>query len=326
MFSARSSTNRAGFTLLELLLALAILGVLSTLALNAFTQSLNYKRHEDLRLKTQQNLRAALHYVTQDLRSGAYLHVWHQSPCDATRPCSNHTQVAIVGLTGDSSPVAEPPGNSFTNSAETGVCDARAFQEGDLVLLYNGDQVQLLRITQRQLLADPNQPCSGPPNPNRDKIQHNQDRISGQWTNSAYVFKVDLATYVVRDDPLEAGRKVLYRMTGYGTRGAGAETGYGDTMTGAGIVAFGITGLEVWYGVPEDPNAQSSRLVFYPTLEEAASAFSAQGYSATPGGGKYIGTLVRAVRVALTGQSPGNLPGKNAPDTLTVTETVELRR
>lgn len=316
MLSARSSTSRAGFTLVELLVALVILGVLSTLTLNAFTQSLNYKRHEDLRLKTQQNLRAALHYITQDLRAGAYLHVWHQNPCDVTRPCSNHTQVAIVGLTGDSSPVAEPPGNSFSNSAETGICDARPFQEGDLALLYNGGQVQLLRITQRQLLANYAQACSGPPSPNRDKVQHNQDKISGQWTNSAYMFKVDLATYVVRDDPLEAGRKVLYRMTGYD----------GTGTVGAGIVAFGITGLEVWYGVPEDPNAQSSRLVFYPTLEDAASAFSAQGYSATPGGGKYIGTLVRAVRVALTGQSPGNLPGKGAPDTLTVTETVELRR
>ncbi|WP_229365144.1 PilW family protein [Thermus thermophilus] len=301
---------------MELLVALAILGILSTLTLNAFTQSLNYKRHEDLRLKTQQNLRAALHYITQDLRSGAYLHVWHQNPCDATRPCSNHTQVAIVNLTGDSSPVAEPPGNSFTNSAETGICDARTFQEGDLALLYNGGQVELLRITQRQLLADYSKPCSGTPNPNRDKVQHNKDKISGQWTNSAYMFKVELATYVVRDDPLEAGQKVLYRMTGYD----------GTGTAGAGIVAFGITGLEVWYGVPEDPNAQSSRLVFYPTLEDAASAFSAQGYSATPGGGKYIGTLVRAVRVALTGQSPGNLPGKGAPDTLTVTETVELRR
>lgn len=316
MFSARSSTSRAGFTLVEFLVALAILGVLSTLTLNFFTQSLNYKRHEDLRLKTQQNLRAALHYITQDLRAGAYLHVWHQNPCDATRPCSNHTQVAIVSLTGDSSPVAEPPGNSFSNSAETGVCDARPFQEGDLALLYNGGQVQLLRITHRQLLANYAQACSGPPSPNRDKVQHNRDKISGQWTNSAYMFKVDLATYVVRDDPLEAGRKVLYRMTGYD----------GTGTVGAGIVAFGITGLEVWYGVPEDPNAQSSRLVFYPTLEDAASAFSAQGYSATPGGGKYIGTLVRAVRVALTGQSPGNLPGKGAPDTLTVTETVELRR
>jgi type II secretory pathway pseudopilin PulG len=300
----------------ELLVALAILGVLSTLTLNAFTQSLNYKRHEDLRLKTQQNLRAALHYITQDLRAGAYLHVWHQNPCDATRPCSNHTQVAIVSLTGDSSPVAEPPGNSFSNSAETGICDARPFQEGDLALLYNGGQVQLLRITQRQLLANYTQACSGPPNPNRDMVQHNRDKISGQWTSSAYMFKVDLATYVVRDDPLEAGQKVLYRMTGHD----------GTGTAGAGIVAFGITGLRVWYGVPEDPNAQSSRLVFYPTLEDAARAFSAQGYSATPGGGRYIGTLVRAVRVALTGQSPGNLPGKGAPDTLTVTQTVELRR
>lgn len=315
MFSARSSTNRAGFTLVELLLALAILGILSTLALNSFSESLTYKRHEDLRLKTQGNLRAALHYITQDLRSEAYLHVWHQTPCDPTKPCSNHTQVAVVTLTGESTPVAEPPGASFTHSAETGVCDARSFQEDGLALLYNGGQVQLLRITQIQFLADHNEPCSGPPNPNRDKIQHNGDKITGQWTSSAYLFKVDLATYTVRDDPWEPGRKVLYR-----------RSGLEGTGEASGVVAFGITGLEVWYGVPEDPEAQFSRLVFYPTLEEAAAAFSAQGYSATPGEGRYIGTLVRAVRVALTGESPGDLPGKGTPDRFTVTETVELRR
>ncbi|WP_240695377.1 PilW family protein [Thermus caldilimi] len=305
-----------GFTLIEILVALAILGILFTLTLRAFSESLTFKRHEDLRLKTQQNLRAALHYITQDLRSGSYLHVWHQTPCDSTKACSNHQQVAVVTLTGESSPVAEPPGNSFTNSAETGICDARAFQDGDLALLYNGGEYQLLRITQRQLQANYAQPCSGPPNPNRDKVQHNQDKISGQWTTSAYLFKVDLATYVIREDPLEPGLKVLYRMTGYD----------GTGTAGAGIVAFGITDLRVWYGVPEDPNALSSRLVFYPTLEDAAAAFSTQGYGATPDSTKYIGGLVRAVRITLTGTSPGNLPGKGTPDTLSVTQTVELRR
>ena len=315
MFSARSLASK-GFSLVETLLTLAILGVLLVLALNGFTQSLFFKRHEDLRLKTQQNLRAALHYITQDLRSGAYLHLWHQTPCDPSKPCSNHTQVSIVVLTGQSTPVAEPPGNSFTNSAETGICDARTFQDGDLALLYNGGQVQLLRITQRQLLANYSQPCSGPPNPNRDKVQHNSDRISGQWTTSAYMFKAELTTYLIRPDPLDPSQKVLYRTAGYG----------GSIPSGTGIVAFGVSGLEVWYGVPEDPNSLTSRLIFYPTLEDAAAAFSGQGYTATPGSEKYIGSLVRAVRVALTGTSPGNLPGRGIPDTMTVTETVEFRR
>ena len=315
MFSARSLASK-GFSLVEILVSLAILGVLLVLALNGSTQSLFFKRHEDLRLKTQQNLRAALHYITQDLRSGAYLHLYHQTHCDPSKPCSNHTQVSLVVLTGQSTPVAEPPGNSFTDLTETGICDARAFQDGDLALLYNGGQVQLLRITQRQLLANYSQPCSGPPNPNRDKIQHNNDKISGQWTTSAYVFKAELVTYFIGPDPLDPSQKVLYRMTGYS----------GGAASGAGIVAFGVSGLEVWYGVPEDPNSPTSRLIFYRTLEDAASAFSGQGYTATPGSEKYIGSLVRAVRVALTGTSPGNLPGKSTPDTMTVTETVEFRR
>lgn len=316
MFSARWSTSRAGFTLLELLVALAILGVLLILTLQAFSGSLTYKNRESLRLKTQQNLRAALHYITQDLRSGAYLHVWNQSPCGPGKVCSNHERIAVVTLTGESSPVAEPPGNSYTNSAETGICDARSFQVGDLALLYNGGDYQLLRITQRQLLADYSQPCSGPPLPNRDKIQHNDDKITGQWTPSAYVFKAELATYEIRQDPFDPSAKVLYRMTGPD----------GTGTSGAGIVAFGISSLKVWYGVPEDPTALSSRLVFYSTLEDAASAFAHLGYQSTPGGGKYIGTLVRVVRVSLTGESSGHLPRGGSPDTMTVTETVEFRR
>lgn len=312
MFSARSLASK-GFSLVEILLTLAILGVLLVLALNGSTQSLFFKRHEDLRLKTQQNLRAALHYITQDLRSGAYLHLYHQTPCDPSKPCSNHTQVSLVVLTGQSTPVAEPPGTSFTNSTQTGVCDARAFQDGDLALLYNGGQVRFLQITQRQLLANYSQPCSGPPNPNRDMVQHNNDTISGQWTTSAYVFKAELTTYLIGPDPLDPSQKALYRMAGY-------------NGGGAWIVAFGVSGLEVWYGVPEDPNSLTARLIFYPTLEDAARAFSGQGYTATPGSEKYIGSLVRAVRVALTGTSPGNLPGRGIPDTVRVTETVEFRR
>lgn len=314
MFSARSLASR-GFSLVEVLLTLAILGVLLVLALNGSTQSLFFKRHEDLRLKTQQNLRAALHYITQDLRSGAYLHLYHQTPCDPSKPCSNHTQVSLVILTGQSTPVLEPPGNSFTNSVETGICDARAFQEGDLALLYNGGQVHLLRITGRQLLANYSQPCSGPPNPNRDKVQHNNDQISGQWSTSAYMFKAELATYFIGDDPLDPNQKVLYRRTGYS----------GGAASGAGIVAFGVSGLEVWYGVPEDPDSLTSRLIFYRTLEDAANAFGGR-YTTTPGSEQYIGHLVRAVRVALTGTSPGNLPGRGSPDTMRVTETVEFRR
>lgn len=311
MRSALSSTNkrRAGFTLVEILVALAIVGILMALATQAISSSLQHKRREDTRLSTQQNLRAALTLIAQDLRSAAGLHVWNQSSCGASAACSNHSRVSIVTLDGTSTRVAEPPGNSFTNSAETRVCDASDFQDGDTAILLNGSDYQLLQITQ---VHHRTPGCnSSPP----EKLQHNATKISGLWSPAAYIFKAQIATYLLQTDPLDPSQTVLFRRTGLGT--PGAQTG---------VVAFGISRIQVWYGVPLNPSDPSSQLVFYETLDAAASALGS-AYSAYPNvsGSRYVGNEIRAIRVALTGQSAELLPN-GARDTLTLSQTVDLRR
>ena len=89
----------------------------------------------------------------------------------------------------------------------------------------------------------------------------------------------------------------------------------------AGHVAFDIQSLSAEYGIPQDPADPSSRLVFFPTLEDAAN-FLGPGYTALPGGSEtYVGKVLKAVRIRLMGFSPAS-----AASAYTLTQTVELRR
>ena len=315
--------RRAGFTLIELLLAMAITGVVVTIMVQVFSSVLQDKRGGDLRLGLQQNLRTAMQMMAQDLRSAAFLHVWNQSPCASGQPCSTNNQIAIVILDGTSTGVDAPPGNSFTNSAETRVCDASLFNVGDLGLLYNGSQVELLEITQRQTNDSV---CGTVP---IDKLQHNTSKISGQWTAEAQIFKAEIATYSLQPDPINPSRTVLFRRAGLST--GGPRTG---------IVAFDVTGLKVSYGIAVNLNTPASKLIFYNTLEDAASAANGSAvkpadcasFTANPSAANkgtkvcYVGSMVRAVRVTLDGQTAVPLPNSGVPGTFSLTETVELRR
>ena len=179
-----SSSKEHGFTLLELLVSMAVLGILLVVVLTALTNGLKVKNQENMRLELQQNLRGAAQIMAEDLRSSAFLHLWQTPSCTTTgTPCSNHTMISIVTLNGTRTAIPEPPGKSFTKAAETLVCDARDFHAGQLALLYNGGQVDLLPITLTQETRNYNKACTGPANPpvNADHIQHATDKISGQW-------------------------------------------------------------------------------------------------------------------------------------------------
>lgn len=310
-----SHNSRSGFTLIELLIAAAIMGILLGIVGPAMVQALNVRRTQEVRLDLQQNLRNGMQMLAQDARTAALLHVWNQTPCNAGDACSSNEQVALVSVGGDMSQVPEPPGNSFTNSAVTRVCDASAFSKGDLVVLVNGDQRQLMELTQIPTQASPGQPCTTAPPGNFGSVQHNNDKISGQWTASAYMLRAQIITWMLQPDPIDPNRTVLYRRTGMGT--AQAQTG---------VVAFGVSGLTLSYGVPLDPTDPTSKLIFHDTLQAAATALGTP-YTADPlASGTFVGSLVRALRVQLDGTSSRSERPGGPPATFSLTQTVDLRR
>lgn len=320
--SSASSRPDAGFSLIEALIAIGILIVLIGIVATSLTQGLQTRHNQSVYIELQQNLRNAMQQITQDLRSASQLGLWNApaSGCDDPgEPCSKRDRLAILISANYYTAVAESPGNSYNNSVETGVCDASGFNEGDLVLIGNRSTgYNLVEVTQVQQLRDPSQPCRAEPNPNRDKIQHNNDQLSGVWSPNTYAFKVQLVTYELRPDPVNPSRTVLYRRTGLGPS-AGPYSG---------IVAFDVDQLRLSYGIPLNPSASAStiqQLRFYDSLADAASTLGAP-YTDDPGGsGTYVGSIVRAVRVHLVGSTPQPLSGGGTSGSYEMTETVDLR-
>ena len=317
--SSRPNRKNAGFTLVELLVSMAIFGILMGIVLTTFSTGLKVNQREGLYLDVQQNLRNAMQQISQDLRASSQLHLWHAtSGCTSLATiCSNSDEVSIVTLDGTRTTIPDPPGKSFPKSSETWVCDARSFSEGDVGLLYNGGAVDLFEVTQVQQQRDYTKPCQDKP-PNRDKLQHNKDKLSSVWTADAYIFRAVLVNYSLQPDPVDASKKVLYRRTGLSAVGGGS-----------GVMAFDISGLKFTYGIPVNPANTNDQLNFYDTLEAAASAlkpFNA-AYTADPNAaGLYVGKVVRAVRVTLTGTTQAKARDDAGPKDFTLTETVDFRR
>jgi len=88
-FEIRNSSRRSsrtGFTLAELLLVLAISGILLAAVAVAFNASIiNYKENEDI-FKTINNARQALFRITSQLRTGHWV-----NPSDSNNRCSFYT-------------------------------------------------------------------------------------------------------------------------------------------------------------------------------------------------------------------------------------------
>ena len=113
---------------------------------------------------------------------------------------------------------------------------------------------------------------------------------------------------------------MLYRATGLSGKGPGS-----------GIVAFDVSSLKIEYGVPVPAH---SKLHFYDSPSAAVAALrnnkkpKACRYTKYPAGDVtcYIGSIVRAVRITLTGTTLHNLPGTSSPATYTVNQTVGFWR
>lgn len=298
----KPSLSNKGLTLIELLVAMALLGILSLLVLQSLTGSLRVKRREDVRIEVQQNLRAAAQIIAEDVRSAAFMRLWN-GDC-SKGACSNHKRVSLVVLDGTFTRVPEPPGNSFTNSVTTRVCDARLFKAGDQALLVNGQQVELLVIS--KVIPQPGHnysaPCTGPnnPPPNSDKIQHTDQKISGQWNQNATLYRAHVVNYFASTDA--DGEGVLCRVEGLTFD---PNKPCEDIGTIVAFDVFDIDGdsepVTFDYGLPENPNALGSKLRFYPDLVQAANSLS--NYTSDPldNTATYIGGTIKALLITLEG-------------------------
>ena len=318
-----------------MLIAMAIFGTMLAAAFMIFSSSLQTKRGEDLKLGLQQNLRAAMQVISQDLRSAGVMHLYNQSPC-TNNVCSNNTQVAIIALTGINSSIASTSGSAL-NATQTSICDASQFQAGDIAVRYNGTAIatnasnvatsaintgfntsQILQISSKTERSAPKAACTASSN---DTLVHNTQAINSATDDTqSYVFKANLLTYRIQPDEFDSSRTALYRLSGLGTL---------TTPPAIAAVAYDIKSLKIAYGIRSNQTTlNASRLVFYDTLEDAVTnTLGATVASSIPGtaGRTYIGGYVTSVRITLTGESATNLPNSNTKATFSLSETVDLR-
>jgi Tfp pilus assembly protein PilW len=324
-----------------MLVAVAIFGTMLAAAFSVFSVSLQTKRTTDLQMNVQQNLRAAMQIISQDLRSAGAMHLYNQSTCTSSLPCSNNTQVAILAMTGFSTPVTTAPGSS-TATTTTAVCNAGPFAIGDIAIRYNGTAIsatagsnainygfnnaRILEVT--AVPATPQSTCT---TGNSETLTHANQSISETIdpNGQSYVFQSALNTYLIGTDPADSSKKALLMRSGLST----LNTGY----TTPKVVAFDMDpdGLKISYGVRSNQDSSSaSRIKFYERFADAVSAADSQSttsrthsatFSNTPGAATYIGGVITAVRITLKGKSASNLQGTSQADTFTLTETVDLR-
>jgi Tfp pilus assembly protein PilW len=331
-----------------MLIAMAIFGTMLAAAFMIFSSGLQTKRSEDLKLGLQQNLRAAMEVISQDLRSSGVLHLYNQSPCSSSVPCSNNTQVAVLALDGTNTAIATTPGSNMSGT-NTFVCDASQFRQGDVAVLYNGTNIagtsvnnnnvvttvtsavnygfntaQVLQITSPPTVRPaPRAACAA--GTSQDTLPHssqtNSDPIS--LDGQSYVFKAALNTYMLGTDPANPSGKALLRLSGLN---APFDT--------ANVVAYDVSGLTISYGIRFAPTSlTASRVIFYDSLEAAVAALNPTLPTSTPPYSNiprttnttYIGGVVTAVRITLSGESASKLPGTNDPAKFSLTETVDLR-
>ncbi|GEM_PF-2713890 len=315
-YARTNSRHRSGFTILEVLLAIFVFLALTGIATFSLTQGLRSKRSLQTYVELQQNLRAAMQQITQDIRFSARLGPWNDpsSGCShAGDACSLSDRLSLLVTTGRYTSVAETPGASYSNSTATHLCDARRLTH-KLVLIDDGSTSHLVRVTRVLLQRDYSQPCQSSSPANRDLIRHSNNRISGTWRGNTYAYQVEKVTYRLIPDPLDASRTVLYRG--------------GPAGTASGIVAFDVDSIKFSYGVPLNPGAASNsvqKLRFYDSLSAAASALGSS-YSDDPASTQnYVGRVVRAIRVTINGSTPEPLKTSGNRGQYQITETVDLR-
>lgn len=310
--------RQAGFTIIETIIAVVLFLIFAGIATFSLTQGLRTKNSQQTYVELQQNLRTAIQQMTQDVRASTKIGPWNDpaSGCDDVQDaCSKSDRLSLLTTTGRYTAISEQAGTAYSNSIITHVCNARGFRRGDLVLIGDGSTYRVVKLTGVRRQRDYSQPCSLT---NRDTLRHRNDPISGNWNNNMYAYQTNLVIYELVADPIDPSRTVLYRRIG-------------DDPTpgvGSGIVAFDVDSLKLSYGVPVNPTAASTsvqQMRFYDSLTQAAAALGGS-YSDDPeGAGTYVGTVVRAVRISLSGTTADPLRTGGTKGQYQVTETVDLR-
>lgn len=138
----RRTGARSGVTLVEVLVALAVFGIVMAIAYAAINGSLRIQADQEAATTTQGKLRRIVEVMTQDLRSAVFGSITND-PYD-----SDNTQVSFMMLTGGAGYTVLPPeppvdaiGFQFDNSATVLMDDA-----SHLV----GQQVVMIDALQRQ--------------------------------------------------------------------------------------------------------------------------------------------------------------------------------
>jgi len=310
--------RQAGFTIIETVIAVVLFLIFAGIATFSLTQGLRTKNSQQTYVELQQNLRTAIQQVTQDIRASTKIGPWNDpaSGCDDVQDaCSQSDRLSLLTTTGRYTAISEDAGTTYSGAIETHVCDARGFHRGDTVLIGNGNKYQVVKLTGVRRRRNYSQPCDLS---NRDILRHRNDPISGTWTNNDYAYQAELVLYELIPDPLDSSRTVLYRRVGSDIAPA----------AGSGIVAFDVDDFKLSYGVPLNPAAASTsvqQMRFYDSLTQAAAALGGSYTDDPTASGIYVGTVVRAIRITLSGTTSELLRTGGSRGQYQVTETVDLR-
>lgn len=150
-------TRQAGFTLIELMIAMAIFSLVITGVIGAFWQQLRSHNTQQQVLAMQQNARAAMHYITTEMRMAGYdpLGISNAGllPDNAVRT----TTTFSMDITGGEGDGRDNDGDGAFDEADEAVFgdgDTLAANEEITYALNNGQIIRTDQAGNPQILAD----------------------------------------------------------------------------------------------------------------------------------------------------------------------------
>lgn len=136
------SSKREGMTLIEVLIALAVLAVVLSLAYGAITSSLQVQSAQEAAATTQGKLRRVIEVISQDLRSAVFGSITDNPYV------SDNRQVSFMMLTGGAGyPVAKTTNFSNSNYFEALTASSAGFAGSQVVLVNSNGTGVVVPVT-----------------------------------------------------------------------------------------------------------------------------------------------------------------------------------